>query len=56
MDSGGSKHQGLVSADVIEQADTDDTYADNAFDSDDECDFNVNGNSIAKAPASTRSS
>ncbi|XP_017236482.1 protein NUCLEOLAR FACTOR 1 isoform X1 [Daucus carota subsp. sativus] len=55
MDSGGSKHQGLVSADVIEQADTDDTYADNAFDSDDECDFNVNGNSIAKAPASTSS-
>ncbi|KAK1394264.1 U3 small nucleolar RNA-associated protein 25 [Heracleum sosnowskyi] len=54
MDSGGSKHQGSGLVDVIEQADNDDTYVDNAFDSDDECDLNVNGH-FATSPTSTSS-
>lgn len=54
MDSGGSKDQGSGLVDVVEQADNDDTYVDNTFDSDDECDLNVDGHSIAIAPASTR--
>lgn len=56
MDSGGSKNQGSDLLDVVEQADNDDTYVDNAFDSDEECDLNVNGHSIDMTPASTRSS
>ncbi|XP_074329593.1 protein NUCLEOLAR FACTOR 1 isoform X2 [Apium graveolens] len=51
--SRGSKHQGSDLADVIEQADNGDTYVDNAFDSDEECDLNIIGHSVDTTPSTT---